>query len=202
VTALSAEHVQATFRETMAAVCTPVTVITAIRSGQPFGTTVSAFASLSLDPPMVLVSLGRTSDLLGVIREVGEFGVNVLSSHQAPTAVRFATKGGSAKFNGVRWHAEAGVPRLPGGCCFLLCTVARLVDGGDHIIVLGEVAAADSTADAPLTYHSRTFGTHTILPRHGIRSCHLAEDAHPATTAHRVPPDWLAPWVHGFWLDY
>lgn len=76
-----------------------------------------------MDPPMVLVSLDRNSELLGIIREVGEFGVNVLSRHQAHTAVRFATKGGTAKFDGVHWHAGAGVPRLP-GCCFLLCTVA------------------------------------------------------------------------------
>jgi flavin reductase (DIM6/NTAB) family NADH-FMN oxidoreductase RutF len=186
----------------MAAVCTPVAVITAIRDGQPYGTTVSAFTSLSMEPPMVLVSLDRSSDLLGVIREVGEFGVNVLSSQQAATADRFARKGGTAKFAGVPWQDDAGVPRLPGSCCFLVCAVSQLADGGDHIIVLGRVVTAYSTAGAPLTYHNRTFGTHAVLPRRGVRCGHQAEVAVHAPTAHRVPREWLASGVHSFWLDY
>lgn len=193
------EDVRAAFREAMAAVCSPVAVITACRDGQPFGTTVSAFASLSMDPPMVLVSLNRNSELLGVIRDGGEFGANVLGSHQAATAIRFATKGGTAKFAGVQWRNEAGMPRLPGSCCFLACTVAQLADGGDHIIVLGHVLTAETTARAPLTYHNRTFGTHTVLPAPGPQG--RLTDA-PAQTGHRIPPEWLAPGGHSFWLDY
>jgi flavin reductase (DIM6/NTAB) family NADH-FMN oxidoreductase RutF len=89
------EHpsVQAGFREAMAMVCTPVAVVTAQRSGVPFGTTVSAFTSLSMDPPMLLVSLDRGSGLLAVIRDVGQFGVNVLSNQQADLATNFAVNG-------------------------------------------------------------------------------------------------------------
>jgi len=195
----AAEDVRVSFQETMAAVCSPVTVITACRDGQPFGTTVSAFASLSMDPPMVLVSLNRNSELLGVIRDSGDFGANVLGSHQAATAIRFATKGGTAKFAGVQWRSEAGVPRLPGSCCFLRCTVARLADGGDHVIVLGQVLAAETAARAPLTYHNRTFGTHAVLPAPGSRG-RLTNVS--AQTGHRVPPEWLVPGGHSFWLDY
>lgn len=155
--------VQAAFRETMATVCTPVTVITALWDGLPYGTTVSAFMSLSMDPPLVLVSLDRASDLLQVVGQVCYFGVNVLSHEQADLAARFATKGGTEKFDGVAWHGHATVPRLPGVAGFLACHAARLLQGGDHIIIIGRVLAADAAGHAPLTYHRRTFGTHASL---------------------------------------
>lgn len=154
---------QARFREVMASVCTPVSVVTSMAGGLPHGTTVSAFASLSMDPPMILVSLDRDSDLLALVRETGRFGVNVLGSSQARLAVNFARKGGAGKFAGVDWHVEAGVPRLPGAGGFLACEVASLVTGGDHVVVLGTVVAANAIAGPPLTYHARAFGTHAAL---------------------------------------
>lgn len=157
--------IQTTFREAMSAVCTPVTVITAIRDGLPYGTTVSAFTSLSMDPPMVLVSLDRRSDLLQVVQSVGRFGVNVLSSEQADLAARFATKGGTDKFAEVTWDTCADVPRLPGAAGFVACRVADLIEGGDHLVILGDVLTADAAGHPPLTYHKRTFGTHTSLPQ-------------------------------------
>jgi flavin reductase (DIM6/NTAB) family NADH-FMN oxidoreductase RutF len=153
----------AAFREVMAAVCTPVSVVTAAADGRPHGTTVSAFASLSLNPPMVLVSLDRTSQLLGVVRRSGRFGINVLGSDQSGIARVFAGKGGAAKFDGVPWEFADGVPRIPGAGGFLACRVARLVEGGDHIVVLGEVHAAHTVEARPLTYHGRVFGTHIPL---------------------------------------
>lgn len=152
-----------TFREAMAAVATPVSVVTGLDDGRPHGTTVSAFASLSTDPPMVLVSLDRTSELLALVRRTQRFGVNVLGSAQAELALRFARKGGPAKFSGVAWEPCAGVPRLPGAGSFLACTVAELVDGGDHVIVLGNVIVAETRPTAPLVYHGRVFGTHRAL---------------------------------------
>ncbi|MBL1101508.1 flavin reductase family protein [Streptomyces sp. 205] len=147
----------------MAAVCAPVTVITARRNGLPYGTTVSAFASLSLAPPMVVVALDRGSQLLQVIHETGEFGVNVLGREQAGLAANFARKGGSGKFAGVAWRPDSGLPRLPDAGAFVSCRVAQVIEGGDHLLVLADVVAADSTDRAPLTYHRRTFGTHTVL---------------------------------------
>lgn len=160
----STDLIQTAFREAMSAVCSPVTVITTVRDGLPYGTTVSAFMSLSMDPPMVLVSLDHRSDLLQVVQAVGRFGVNVLSSQQAALAGRFATKGGTDKFTGVAWEAHAGVPRLPGAAGFVVCRVADLIEGGDHLVVLGDVLTADATGHPPLTYHKRTFGTHALLP--------------------------------------
>ncbi|GHE06993.1 flavin reductase family protein [Klenkia taihuensis] len=155
------------FREVMAGVATPVSVITAMSGtdgeGLPHGTTVSAFASLSMTPPMVLVSLDRGSDLLALVRDTGRFGVNVLGSTQSALALAFATKGGTSKFNGVRWEIDHGLPRLPGAPGWLACDVESLVDGGDHVVALGLVVAADTVEGLPLTYHSRVFGTHAAL---------------------------------------
>ncbi|ROP27164.1 flavin reductase family protein [Pseudokineococcus lusitanus] len=151
-----------TFREVMAGVCTPVSVVTTLTGGAPHGTTVSAFASLSLDPPMVLVSLDRRSDLLRRLPEGGRFGLNVLGSGQAPLAAAFARKGDD-KFAGVAWDVEDGAPRLAGCPGWLACTVAARVDGGDHVVVLGQVRAAAADGGAPLTYFARSFGTHRAL---------------------------------------
>jgi flavin reductase (DIM6/NTAB) family NADH-FMN oxidoreductase RutF len=147
------------FLAVMGSVCTPVAVVTAMAGARPHGTTVSAFASLSLEPPMVLVSLDRKSELLGHARGTGWFGINVLGSGQSATATAFAKKGDN-KFDGVRWLLDEGVPRLVGCAGWLRCRVRELVDGGDHIVVLGQVAAAAHADVRPLTYHNRSFGTH------------------------------------------
>jgi flavin reductase (DIM6/NTAB) family NADH-FMN oxidoreductase RutF len=151
------------FREVMAGVATPVSVVTSMADGLPHGTTVSAFASLSMAPPMVLVSLDRGSDLLALVRESGRFGVNVLGSTQSALALAFARKGGTGKFSGVRWEVDHGLPRLPGAPGWLACDVAALVEGGDHVVALGTVVAAETLDGLPLTYHGRVFGTHSAL---------------------------------------
>jgi flavin reductase (DIM6/NTAB) family NADH-FMN oxidoreductase RutF len=159
----TAADLKAAFRATMAGVCTPVSVVTAMAGGAPHGTTVSAFASLSMEPPMVLVSLDRTSDLLAVVDGGRRFGVNVLGAGHVDLALNFARKGGPAKFDGVEWLLHSGVPRLPTASGFLACEVTELVTGGDHVVVFGRVLTAESAPLPPLTYHARTFGTHTAL---------------------------------------
>ena len=153
----------AAFREVMAGVATPVAVVTTVCDGLPHGTTVSAFASLSMEPPMVLVSLDRGSDLLARVQLTQRFGVNVLGAGQAALALAFARKGGAGKFTGVHWETDSGLPRLPGAPGWLACDVAALVDGGDHVIALGTVVSAGCVDVPPLTYHGRVFGTHAAL---------------------------------------
>jgi flavin reductase (DIM6/NTAB) family NADH-FMN oxidoreductase RutF len=155
----------AAFRTVMGEVCTAVTVVTAMDGNRPHGTTVSAFSSLSLDPPLVLVSLDRGSQLLEVIAAAGRFGVNVLSGDQTALAARFATRGPD-KFDGVAWRSDWISPRLEGVAGFLDCEVTATLDGGDHVIVQGLVRGAEVEAqqgNPPLTYHRRTFGTHVPL---------------------------------------
>lgn len=155
-------NLQDRFREVMGGVATPVSVVTTLSDGRPHGTTVSAFASLSMTPPMVLVSLDRRSDLLTLVRRSGRFGLNVLGAHQTALALAFAKKGAD-KFADVIWGEEDGVPRLSGALGWLSCDVADLVEGGDHVVVFGAVRAAQATEGRPLTYHSRVFGTHAAL---------------------------------------
>lgn len=144
----------------MASVCTPVSVVTTVEDGRPHGTTVSAFTSLSMNPPMVLVSLDNGSDLLAIVQRTGTFGLNVLASSQAALARRFAKKG-SEKFRGAAdWIEDFGAARLAGVSSWVACKVGEIVVGGDHLILLGEVVAAEATTADPLTYYARTFGTH------------------------------------------
>jgi flavin reductase (DIM6/NTAB) family NADH-FMN oxidoreductase RutF len=150
------------FKESMARVSSTVVVVTTMTQAGPHGTTVSAFTSLSVNPPMVVVSLDCASELLARIRGVSRFGVNVLSRDQADIARTFARKG-SEKFAGVRWTLDHGLPRLDGVASWLSCCAARLVEGGDHILVIGVVEAAEVADGLPLTYHARSFGTHAPL---------------------------------------
>jgi flavin reductase (DIM6/NTAB) family NADH-FMN oxidoreductase RutF len=154
---------QQRFREAMARVATPVSVVTSISGGRPHGTTVSAFASLSMTPPMVLVSLDRGSELLALVQASGRFGVNLLGADQSELALAFAHKGGAGKFGGVAWELASGLPRLDGALSWVACDLADLVSGGDHVIALGSVVGVEVVDGPPLTYHSRVFGTHKAL---------------------------------------
>jgi len=147
------------FREVMAGVATPVAVVTTLAGDRPHGTTVSAFASLSLAPPMVMVALDERSDLLRQLSVGSPLGLTVLAEGESALAHAFARKG-EDKFTGVEWVPDTGAPRLRGAGGWLGCTVTDLVRGGDHVIVLAEVLRADPGTGEPLTYHARTFGTH------------------------------------------
>ncbi|AWK74342.1 flavin reductase [Rhodococcus oxybenzonivorans] len=156
------EDIAASLKEVMAAVCTPVSVVTAMDGERPHGTTVSAFTSLSMTPPMVLVSLDRSSALLGIIQRSGRFGVNILGSAQSAAATAFACKGAD-KFADTPWTRVSGVPRLDGAPGWVVCDASAFVEGGDHILILGDVREAVAHDGPPLTYFRRDFGTHMLL---------------------------------------
>jgi len=150
------------FRSALASVCAPVTVVTAMDDARPHGTTVSAFSSLSLQPPLIMVALDRDSDLLAIVRDARKFGVNLLTHFQDELALRFAKKGRN-KFSGVQWRAENGVPRLMAGSGWLACELHDMVHAGDHEIAIGLVVAAEPIGGAPLIYQNRKFGTHSLF---------------------------------------
>lgn len=151
------------FIESMASVCTPVTVAsTRTEAGRAYGTTVSAFASLSLDPPMVTISLDRQSVLLGHVRRSGRIGINVLAHGQEDLAKTFA-RSRPDKFDHATWRWDNGLPHIDGVASWLACDVDGTVPGGDHVIVLGRVVHAESTTALPLIYARRMFGTHSEL---------------------------------------
>ncbi|WP_040865341.1 flavin reductase family protein [Nocardia exalbida] len=144
----------------MAGVCGPVTVVTAAEGEAPFGATVSSFASLSLSPPMITAALDRRSTLLATILRTRRFGVNVLGHGHDEIAVGFARRD-SDRFDGIGWRFDDGLPRLTEAPGWMACRLVRAVDGGDHMLLLGEVQSAETRTAAPLVYGYRRFGTHS-----------------------------------------
>jgi flavin reductase (DIM6/NTAB) family NADH-FMN oxidoreductase RutF len=168
------------FRDLMAGVCAPVTVVTTMADGAPHGATVSSFASLSLDPPLVSVAFDRGSTLLGQVRTTGRFGVNVLGVHQDELAMVFARRG-LDRFAGVDWHVDAGLPRLTDALSWLDCDLHQTVEAGDHLMLFGLVRSAGRRhGTPPLVYADRTFGTHS---RFAERPRRAVEDLITACTS-------------------
>jgi flavin reductase (DIM6/NTAB) family NADH-FMN oxidoreductase RutF len=145
------------FTETFSQVPQAVTVVTTKNGDDSaHGTTVSAFCSLSVDPPLMLVALDRSSDLLELLRSTMRFGVNLLSADQAEVGLACAKKGPD-KFKAVSWTEEHGLPRVDGAAAWLACEVQELLPGGDHVIVVGLVTACETQEAEPLVYHRRRF---------------------------------------------
>jgi len=130
-----------------------VTVVTTEMAGVRAGMTVSAFSSLSLDPPLVLVCIDRKSRFHPVIAEAGRFAVNVLSASQEELSNRFSSRA-EDKFEGVEVRTGAlGLPLLPGSLATLECEVRESLPGGDHSIFVGEVRHAEVAPEGePLIY--------------------------------------------------
>jgi flavin reductase (DIM6/NTAB) family NADH-FMN oxidoreductase RutF len=132
-----------------------VTVITTRVGEQLAGMTVSAFSSVSLDPPLVLVCADRTSHTNPYLAEAGVFAVNVLAADQREISRRFSTDGNEAlRFEGLACRSgPTGAPWLPGALAVLDCRVVAAHDAGDHVIYVGEVEAAQvREGEEPLVY--------------------------------------------------
>lgn len=124
---------------------TGVTVVTSLGTeGVPVGTTASAVSSLSLDPPLLLVCLARSSATLAALHAHGAFAVNVLGAHQRELSARFARSGSAASWNDVSYRvSDRGLPLLRGSVATIECSLERCLDGGDHEIVIGRVRDLD-----------------------------------------------------------
>lgn len=145
------------FRETIGNFATGVTVVTTLEAdGSPRGFTANAVTSLSLDPPLLLVCVDKDSDTHHTMQQDGiGFAVNILSANQEELADTFACKGGSEKFEKVRYQAgESGAPILEDILAFVECEATERFDGGDHTVVVGKVQNAWTNADtAPLIFY-------------------------------------------------
>ena len=148
-----------TFREALKDFPAGVTVVTSSDGARiPVGATVSAFASLSLDPPLIVACLKRSSATVAAIRERRSFAVHILGNDQAALALRFASDG-SPKFDGLTYGENvSGVPLL-GECPVRLeCDLSDELPGGDHVILVGLVVNASNTETfEPLVYSNRKF---------------------------------------------
>jgi 4-nitrophenol 2-monooxygenase / 4-nitrocatechol 4-monooxygenase, reductase component len=146
------------FREVMGHFTSGVTVITTVDGDEPLGTTASAVASLSLEPPMLLVCLNRDSVTgQGIVRS-GAFGVNILQVGQEELARHFARKE-EHKFTDVPYAPGAfGQPLLGDALAHLECRVTEEVTAGTHSVFLAEVETAGAGAGTPLAYFRGRFG--------------------------------------------
>jgi flavin reductase (DIM6/NTAB) family NADH-FMN oxidoreductase RutF len=152
---------QQQFRDLMSGVCAPVTVVTTMVDDTAHGATVSSFASLSLDPPLVSVAFDRGSRLLRQIQAAGRFGVNILGQAQGDLAVLFA-RHGVDRFAVTTWFEQDGLPRLADAPGWMVCDLHQTVEAGDHLLLFGLVRSASSRpGQPPLVYAHRTFGTHS-----------------------------------------
>jgi flavin reductase (DIM6/NTAB) family NADH-FMN oxidoreductase RutF len=143
------------FRKTLGCFASGVTVVTALtpETREPVGVTVSAFSSLSLDPPLVLFCLGNSTSSMEAFKTFGHFAVNILSEHQRDLSIRFASRS-EDKWQGVAQSAwDSGAPILSGCLANLECSLVNVVDGGDHQIFIGKVIRMKhQEGGSPLVY--------------------------------------------------
>ena len=142
-------------RRLMARWPTGVAVVTSRDGDAPRGATTNAFTSLSLEPPLVVVCLDRSSHTLAAIRSCARFCVNVLAAGQEEVARRFATKlPGEKKLAGVPHFLLDGVPVLEGTALWLHCELEREHEGGDHTILVARPLEAELDPEQrPLVFH-------------------------------------------------
>lgn len=140
-------------RDAFGSFATGVTVLTARQAdGTPRGFTANSFTSVSLDPPLLLVCLAKSAHSCETFLQAPQFAVNVLGQEQQSLSALFASRAAD-KFGQCQWHASAGgVPVLDDALAQFVCTRERLVDAGDHIVLIGRVIELASTEGAPLGY--------------------------------------------------
>lgn len=133
---------------------TGVTVVTCENDeGQAHGATVNAFTAVSLDPPLAQVTLGRTSKACQFL-DGQPFAVNILAHDQLDVAWHFA---GRPAEQAPAWVEGPTAPVLAGAATTISCRPWRTYDGGDHLIVIGEVESVDITDRMPLLFHGGQF---------------------------------------------
>jgi 3-hydroxy-9,10-secoandrosta-1,3,5(10)-triene-9,17-dione monooxygenase reductase component len=135
-----------------------VTVVASQDADGPVGFACQAFSALSLDPPLVLFSVGDTSTTWPRIEATGRFCVNFLAADHEQLCRAFAVSGGD-KFAGVEWHSsELGSPILAGAHGWVDCAIEATYPGGDHTIVVGRVHGLDADGEStPLIFHKGAF---------------------------------------------
>jgi flavin reductase (DIM6/NTAB) family NADH-FMN oxidoreductase RutF len=143
------------FRRTLGQFASGVTVVTTRdASSRPLGLTVSAFCSVSLEPPLVLVCIDHRSDANRGLRESGQFAVSVLAEHQEDVSRRFAAPG-AFKLDGFPFlDGPLGLPLVPGALAHLECRVRSFHGEGDHAVWVGEVLGATAHSGRPLLHHA------------------------------------------------
>lgn len=139
---------------------TGVNVITTRTAEGDHGMTASAFMSVSLDPPLICISVSRSANMLARIRASGRYAVNILAEKMRGHALHFAGRGDGTLTDLFRdCH---GLPILQGAAAFIAADVVQQIEAGDHVLFLGHVRHLDcDPSAAPLVYHAGQFGSLT-----------------------------------------
>jgi flavin reductase ActVB len=144
----------------MARFASGVTIVTTESpGGSRVGFTASAFSSLSLDPPLILVCLERRAECFDAFMAAPQFAVSILASGQSAVAMTFATRGADKFANlEVQPGPLSGMPLVAGALAQLECQMHERLGGGDHVILVGEVISANVADSPPLLHYNRSFG--------------------------------------------
>jgi flavin reductase (DIM6/NTAB) family NADH-FMN oxidoreductase RutF len=140
-------------RRAFGSFATGVTIVTTLdEQSQPCGFTANSFSSVSLEPPLVLVSIAKSAFGLTIFSESKGFAINILAEHQRDLSNRFASKG-TDKFSGVDWQSgSTGAPLLNTVVAWFDCQNFQQIDAGDHVILIGKVLDYSYSTDAPLGF--------------------------------------------------
>jgi flavin reductase (DIM6/NTAB) family NADH-FMN oxidoreductase RutF len=139
-----------------------VTVVTTMSHDGPYGITVSAFTSISLTPPLVMISVSKQSSVYAPLLESKQFAVNLLADDQKSVSDRFAGRHDvSDRFEGIGYSpGTTGSPIIKGARAFVECRTWKVHDGGDHSLLLGEVIRAQKLNDKPpLVFYGQLYTT-------------------------------------------
>ena len=157
MTAFAPQTDLAGFRRALGAFATGVTVVTTMTPAGPVGITANSFASVSLDPPLILWSPAKASGRFATFRDAPGFAVHVLQAGQQALSDRF-TRSRDA-FAGLDWALSAqGHPALAGCLARFDCATHAQHDAGDHLVILGQVLDVVRLDGDPLVFHAGRFG--------------------------------------------
>lgn len=160
------------FRQALGTFATGVVILTTTDArGGPVGVTINSFASVSLDPPLVLFCLGTGAQVFEAFQSSRTFAVNVLAEHQRSLSDRFAFSDATLRWQGVEYQrSPEQCPLLPGCLAHLQCGLEAIHPAGDHVIILGRVRRLDCRTDGrPLLYFRGQYGqlAPTVVPPAG-----------------------------------
>jgi flavin reductase (DIM6/NTAB) family NADH-FMN oxidoreductase RutF len=125
------------FRRVMGRFATGVTVVTFTRGGEPAGMTVNSFLSVSMDPPLILISVRKESSFVDDVRVGSRCGINILSEQQRKLGPHFANQPGPNA--DARFHDHAGTPLLDGSLAHIVARVVDIHPAGDHLLFIAEI---------------------------------------------------------------
>jgi 3-hydroxy-9,10-secoandrosta-1,3,5(10)-triene-9,17-dione monooxygenase reductase component len=146
-------------RSVMRYFASAVTVVTgALETGELFGLTVTAFTSVSLEPPLVLICIRNESSATGLLRKSMKFCVNILAEHQQAVAEKFSLAGEGGRFLNLDYTiGKSGSPIVRGTIGYIDCRIVEVVSGGDHTVFFGEAVEVASEDKKPLLYLNRRY---------------------------------------------